>query len=118
MDTSLRRATAVAIAAITTGTIVLLDAVRPGMGISLLVLAVALFAAGGVNEAYRLLWLPFAALGAFLTALNFTPLTVSSEPTGLALYAIGLGALLLAVGGNRLRSVAGRRPWRRTQGRR
>ena len=104
----MRRATAVAIAFVAGGTIVLFDAVRPGMGVALIVLAVALFAAGGVNAGYRLLWLPFAAVGAFLAALNFTAFSVPPEPTGLALCAVGVGVLLLAAGGGWLRSVARR----------
>lgn len=108
MNTGMRRATAIAIASVAAGVLILLDAVRPGMGIAMVVLAVALFAAGGVNDRYRLLWVPFAAVGAFLAALNFTPLQVPTEPTGLSLCAIGLGALLLAAGSEWLRSTSER----------
>ena len=108
MNERMCQATAIAIAFGATGTIVLFDAVRPGVGIASIVLAVALYAAGGVNDRYRLLWLPFAAVGVFLASLNFTPLDVPAEPVGLACFGICLGALLLAVGGTWLRSVAGR----------
>lgn len=106
MNTAMRRATAVAIPFVAAGVVVLLDGVRPGMGIASIVLAVALFAAGGVNDRYRLLWVPFAAVGVFLAALNFTALQVPIEPTALGLCAVGFGALLLAVGSGWLRSTS------------
>lgn len=105
MNTAMRRATAIAIPSVAAGVLILLRAVRPGMGIASIVLAVALFAAGGVNERYRLLWIPFVAIGLFLAALNFTSLNVPSEPTGLLLCVVGISALLLAAGSNWLRSV-------------
>ncbi len=119
MNERMRLGTAVAIAFIAAGILLLFDVIRPGMGIASLVLAVALFAAGGVNAEYRLLWLPFAVVGVSLAALTFTALRVPTEPVGLLCFAVGLGALLFAAGSGWLRSVARRgRPWRRMQGRR
>jgi hypothetical protein len=101
----MRVATAVCLPAVVAGSLLLLDLVRPGMGIALLVLAVALFAAGGVNERYRSLWIPFAIIGGFLAALNFTPLDVPTETTGIALCAVAVLALVLGAGRERLGST-------------
>lgn len=101
----MRRATAVAVPFVAAGVLMFLDRVRPGMGVASIVLAVALFAAGGVNDRYRLLWMPFTVVGVFLAALNFTPLGVPLVPTGILFCAVGIGALLLAAGRDWLLSL-------------
>lgn len=108
MNEMMRRATAVAIPFGVGGALLLFDMVRPGMGVVSLILAIALFAAGGVNDRYRLLWVPFAAVGVFLAALNFTAFSVSREPVGLLFCMVSLVALLIAAGDDWRRSVSRR----------
>lgn len=94
MKTAMRRAVAVFVPSFLAGVVLYFGVLRPGYGIVLLIVAIALFAAGGVNEANRLLWVPFALVGALLAAINFAGLSVPPALTGSLLVVFGVASLV------------------------
>ena len=110
MNTTTRRALAVFVPSLLAGVVLYFETLRPGYGVVLVVVAIALFAAGGIDEQHRLLWVPFALVGAALMAINFTSLAVPSPFVGAALALFGVAVLAVAVARERLgRPVENRR---------
>ena len=96
MNTRMRRATAVFVPSFLAGLVLYFEALRPGYGVGLIVLGIALFAAGGVDDQQRLLWMPFVLVGAYLAAINFTALSAPPPLVGALLSLLGVAVLVVA----------------------
>lgn len=98
MKATMRRATAVFVPSFLAGLVLYFGTLRVGYGIFSIIIGIALFAAGGVNDRYRLLWAPFVLVGAYLAAINFTPLSAPPPVVGGLFVLFGVAVLVVGAG--------------------